>query len=425
MISRISTIDRDKIWHPYTQMKANSLPIVIKKAKGALLYDEQGKSYIDAISSWWVNLHGHSHPAIGKAINNQFKNIDQIIFAQFTHEPAAVFSEMLLADLKKQKKIFYSDNGSTAVEVALKMAVQYWHNQGINKNKIIAFKGAYHGDTFGAMSVSDRGVFTLPFQKMLFEVIFIDPPVRGGDHVEYLRRVNSHFASKEIAAFIYEPLVMGAGGMIMHSVESLEALLNLCKENYIVTIADEVMTGFGRTGKFFASDHLKWAPDIMAFSKGITGGVLPLGATSCNEKIFEPFLSEEKTKTFFHGHSYTANPLALAAAISSYKLLKKSTDKIQSIVQAHSNFSDVLSVYKEKIINIRQTGTIMAFDVKVESNSGYFSNIRDLLYDSFLKKGVLLRPLGNTIYILPPYCISQKELNRIYSAIIATINEIL
>ncbi|WP_336732583.1 adenosylmethionine--8-amino-7-oxononanoate transaminase, partial [Chryseobacterium sp. VD8] len=297
--------DRAVNWHPYTQMKTAEDAIPIVKGSGIYLYDEDGKKYIDAVASWWVTLHGHANLYIAQRVSEQLNTLEQVIFAGFTHEPAIQLSENLLKLLpENQEKVFYSDNGSTAVEVALKMCIQFWHNQGKEKTKILAFKEAYHGDTFGAMSVSGRSVWTKPFGEMLFEVIFIDPPTSG--NIEDLKAIIKNHA-EEIACFIYEPLIQGAAGMLMHKAENLSELMKFCRENGILMIQDEVFTGFGRTGKLFAANYLSEKPDIMCFSKGLTGGTMPMGITTSSQEIFDAFLSDDKYKTLFHGHSFTAN----------------------------------------------------------------------------------------------------------------------
>ncbi|MES0491918.1 MAG: adenosylmethionine--8-amino-7-oxononanoate transaminase [Leptospirales bacterium] len=409
----LSEKDVDMIWHPYTQMKTALPPIALVKAKDVTLYAENGDTYIDAISSWWVNIHGHGRTEIAQRIFEQAKKLDHTIFAGFTHEPAIELAEKLLKLLPEdQSKIFYSDNGSTAIEVALKMAIQYWKNKKRRKTKIIALKNSYHGDTFGAMAVGQRSGFTLPFQDMLFDVDFLDLTQEPEKVITEFKKI----ITKESAAFIFEPLVQGAGGMFMYSPELLNELIQIAHENEIITIADEVMTGFGRTGKWFASLYLKTTPNIFCVSKGITGGVLPLAVTSCTEKIYQAFYSTDKQKTFFHGHSYTANAIAISAALASYDLLMQSSEKIEQIEKSHNAFIQRMSA-SNKIENLRCRGTILAFDVKTQSGTSYFNELRDHLYESFLKEGVLLRPLGNVVYILPPYCITPEELNKIYTAI--------
>ncbi len=426
----ITEKDKNFIWHPYTQMKDAFPNIVIERGEGAYLFDDNGNKYIDAISSWWVNLHGHSHPHLKEAITKQFEKIEQVIFAGFTHEPAVKLAERLLFHLpENQSKVFYSDDGSTAVEVALKMAFQYWHNKGEKKTKLIALEGAYHGDTFGAMSASARSAFTAPFQPLLFEVEFVDFPSPESKTLEQLEKL---FAKNDVAAFIFEPLVQGTAGMKMYPHEFLEKILTLCKKYNVISIADEVFTGFFRTGKFFACDYQNEQPDIFCLSKGLTGGVMPLGVTTCTEKIYEAFLSDgsEKIKTFFHGHSYTANPLACAVANASIELLEKeeTQQNIQRISEKHKIFAetlrqpfdyaqgDIAQGDKKVVKEVRQLGTIIA--VELAGEAGYFSKMRNELYQFFILKGILIRPLGNVIYLVPPYCISDKDLDYVYNAII-------
>jgi adenosylmethionine-8-amino-7-oxononanoate aminotransferase len=417
--------DKKAVWHPFTQLNTAPLPIAIVKGEGAYLFDEQGKRYIDGIASWWVNVHGHCHPYLTKKIAEQLQTLEHAIFSGFTHEPAVQLAERLLKRLpENQSKIFYSDNGSTAVEVALKMAFQYWSNQSISKTKIIAFENAYHGDTFGGMSVGARNAFNLPFSKLLFDVIPIPVPVRGKEE-EALKAIKITLQQKDIAAFIFEPLVQGAGGMVMYSEKMLDVLIALCNAEKVITIADEVMTGFGRTGKFFASDHLKNKPDIICMSKGLTGGVMPLGATSCAEFIYNAFLSDDKMKTFFHGHSYTANPTACSAALASMDLFDKpeTLHHVKRIELAHHLFLEKISPHK-LLLDVRQMGTILALEVKTTEQTNYLNSLAEHISEFFISKGIILRPLGNVIYVLPPYCISNDDLHYIYIAIEEFLNNL-
>lgn len=412
----LSERDRAVNWHPYTQMKNADDIIPIVKGEGIYLFDDKGNKYIDAVSSWWVTLHGHAHPYIAKRVSEQLHTLEQVIFAGFTHEPAIQLSENLLKLLpENQKKVFYSDNGSTAVEVALKMCIQYSYNQKSKKTKILALKNAYHGDTFGAMSVSGRSAWTKPFGEMLFEVVFIDPPT--------LQNLNSLKAfikniSDEISCFIYEPLVQGAAGMLMHKAEDLSELMKFCREQNILMIQDEVFTGFGRTGKLFAADHLSEQPDIMCFSKGLTGGTMPMGITSCSQEIFDAFLSDDAYKTLFHGHSFTANPLSCTAALASMELLleEKTLQRINLISEKHSAFAEILKQHP-KVQHVRQTGTILAWEIITSNQTSYFNDVGKLLYKKFLKRGIILRPLGNVMYLVPPYCITGEELDFVYQNI--------
>jgi adenosylmethionine-8-amino-7-oxononanoate aminotransferase len=422
-----SLVDRDAavIWHPYTQHQTVMRPIPVVKGEGVYIIDETGNKYIDATSSWWTNLHGHAHPYIAKKIFEQAEQLEHVIFAGCTHEPAVKLAERLLPLMPgKFSKVFYSDNGSTAVEVALKMAIQYWKNiegkrllngEGPRK-KIIAFKHSYHGDTFGAMSVSERGVFTMNFENYLFEVIFIDTPTP--ENISHLLvEIDSQ---TEIAAFIYEPLLQAAGGMRIYDAPLLNDILRAFRKKNVICIADEVMTGFGRTGKIFSSEFIDEKPDIICISKGITGGSLPLAITACTENIYDAFLSDDLRKTFFHGHSYTANPLGCAAALASLDLLQKEEcrQNIEYISERHKQFIEKInkSSFKNKIKNPRSLGTVFAFEFD-SSDSNYLNKIREEIMKMALQKGVLLRPLGNTIYIMPPYCISQVQLEKIYASV--------
>ena len=412
----LSKRDQHSIWHPFTQHQTAKQNIAVVRGEGVLLFDENEKTYIDVVSSWWTNLFGHANPQISAAIKKQVDVLEHVIFAGFTHEPAINLAENLLKILpKNQSKVFFSDNGSTCVEVALKMAIQFWYNKGIKKQTIIAFKNAYHGDTFGAMSVGARGFFNQPFESFLFDVEFVDLP-----NDENIDTVLSDFqqiiSQKNVAAFIFEPLIQGSAGMLMYEAKYLDKLIETAQHNDVICIADEVMTGFGRTGKTFATDYLQHKPDIFCLSKGITGGFLPLGITTCKQEIFDAFISDDKLKTFFHGHSYTGNPLACAAANASLQLMNDAQLTINNLVEWQNEFLLKLKS-NAKIENVRQLGTIVAFDVKTDSTSNYFNNLRDFLYDNFIERGVLLRPLGNTIYILPPYIITKEQLQKVYDVI--------
>lgn len=421
----ISHRDLEYVWHPYTQMKDADLPITIIKGSGAIVYDENRKSYIDAISSWWVNTHGHAHPYIAQKLYEQFLKIEHIIFAGFTHEPAVLLAERLLKILPGNlSKIFYSDNGSTAVEVALKMALQFHDNLNTDKNKIIAFQDAYHGDTFGAMSASARNVFTQAFQSKLFDVCFIPTPLIGNEEAA-LNALEDILQSNQAAAFIFEPLVLGASGMLMYDEKVLDLMLQMCAQNQCITIADEVFTGFGRTGKMFATEHCNHKADIVCLSKGLTGGVMPLGVTACKQFIYDAFLSDDKRKTFFHGHSFTANPLACTAANASLDLFKieNTFEKIKIISELNCSFAQNLSSHS-KVKEVRVKGTILAVEINTGEKSDYLNEIKHFLFPYFLKNGIIVRPLGNIVYIVPPYCITENELKHIYNTIINCLEEI-
>jgi adenosylmethionine-8-amino-7-oxononanoate aminotransferase len=422
----LSSLERDKkvIWHPYTPQKYAPDPIPIIKGEGTWLFDDKGNKYIDAVSSWWVTVHGHAHPYIAEKIYEQAKKLEQVIFAGFTHEPGVQLAERLIEKLPgKFTKIFYSDNGSTATEVAIKMAIQYWWNKGDQKrNRILALTHSYHGDTFGAMSISERGLFTLAFQDRLFEVIFAETPEEGEPVT-----IGKHTAKEtndildECACVIYEPLLQGAGGMKMYSPRALEEFIAACKSHGVICIADEVMTGFGRTGKMFASSYCDVHPDIICLSKGITGGTMALGVTACTCEIHDAFVVDDKKKTFFHGHSFTANPISCSAALASLDLFEteNTLNNVQRINRSHLLFSERIGKF-EYVENVRVCGTVIAFEVK-DTVEGYTSSVRDRITAKALEMGVYLRPLGNTVYVMPPYCINEEELEMIYSVVLAVI----
>lgn len=398
-------------------------PVAIIKGSGSLLFAQDGSSYIDAISSWWVNLHGHAHPYIAEKIYRQAMQLEQVIFAGFTHEPAVRLAERLLPILPGSfARVFYSDNGSTATEVALKMSIQYWWNKGqTQRRKILAFTNAYHGDTFGAMSVSDRSIFTLAFHDLLFEVIFIDTPRK--DNIDEIKSV-IHQHKNELAAFIYEPLVQGAGGMKMYDAGLMNELLETVKAVGIICIADEVMTGFGRTGKIFASEYMPEKPDIICLSKGLTGGTMALGVTACTDTIYQAYVNDDKYKTFFHGHSFTANPLACSAALASLDLLEEKTclAQIDWITASNKIMAEKLAMARH-IKEIRCLGTLLAFEI-VQGEDEYLNNISAVFTKLAMEQGVYLRPLGNTMYIMPPYCITEQELQKVYDCILMLLDQL-
>ncbi|MGN6351859.1 MAG: adenosylmethionine--8-amino-7-oxononanoate transaminase [Parafilimonas sp.] len=419
--------DRKYIWHPFTPQKNMSMPVAIAKGKDSYLIDENNNAYIDAISSWWVNIHGHANEYIAQKIYEQALQLEHIIFAGFTHEPAVKLAERLLNILPGNfSKIFYSDDGSTSTEVAIKMSIQYWWNmqsmadgqQSERRIKLLAFKNSYHGDTFGAMSVSDRSVFTLAFHDILLDVIFIDTPDENN-----ISSIKEEIAKHEnsIAAFIYEPLVQGAGGIKMYDATLLDELLYFIQQKNIICIADEVMTGFGRTGKMFASEYMQTKPDIICLSKGITGGVMALGVTACSEKIYKAYITDDARKTFFHGHSFTANPLACTAANANLDLFEKNNvlAQIENISAQNLAFAAQLKELNG-IKNVRTLSTILAFEI-TKGDDVYLNNISQVVTAKALEKGVYIRPLGNTVYIMPPYCITNEELEKVY----AVLTEIL
>lgn len=423
-MNTIKQRDRSAVWHPYTPMKAWPEAIGIVRGEGAYLIDEDGKHYLDAISSWWVNLHGHSNAHIAERVSMQLHTLEHCIFAGFTHEPAVELAERLLPILPgAMSKIFYSDNGSTAVEVAIKMSLQYWHNKGLKKQKLVALEGAYHGDTFGAMAVSGRSIFTETFADLLFDVTFIPFPEEGKE-AESIAALKHCLVDGGVAAMIVEPLIQGTAGMRMYTPDVLQQYYQLCHRYEALVIADEVMTGFGRTGPLFASSHVNEGPDMVCLSKGLTGGTMPMGITACTQQIFDAFYDDDRSKMLYHGHSFTANPVSCAAALASLDLLltdECNNDRLR-IQQSHQVFSATLRQHRN-VSGVRIMGTIIAFDVKDEDPS-YHSSLRDRMYRHFLEQGILLRPLGTILYILPPYCITDQQLQHVYTAILAFLESL-
>ena len=412
--------ERDKLynWHPYTQHKtAANFPAIVK-GKDALLWDENGNEYIDGIASWWVNPYGHSNTIIADAIYKQLTTLEHVLFGGFTHDKAVLLAEKLMEILPgNQKKLFYSDNGSTAVEVALKAAMQYFYNKGIKKSKIIAFHDAFHGDTFGAMASSGITFFTEAFQGSLLEVVRIAVPTKGNEESS-LQILKDLVETNEYAAFIFEPLVQGAAGMVMYQPEVLDKMIAICNNNNVFTIADEVMTGFGKTGKTFASDYLIHKPDMMCLSKALTGGTIPMAITTFTQEIFNGFYDDDTNKALFHGHTFTANPTGCAAALASITLLQTAEmqNNIARIYQLHLDFE--LKIKKHpKIKTTRVLGVIFALEIKTENQESYYGTMRNKLYNFFIENGIILRPVGSTVYILPPYVITNAQLEKVYATV--------
>ena len=420
----MSLVEKDLkyIWHPFNHKGTEIVPVV--SAEGAYVYGEDGKKYIDGFSSWWVNMHGHCHQYIADEIAKQARELEHVAFGGFTHPPAVKLAERLV-DLLPNKidKVFFSDNGSTANEVALKMAIQYWFNQGEERNKFITFTNDYHGDTFGSMSLTARGGFNEPFERFLFDVEFIDEP-KENNREEVLNKFETLLQSNDVAAFIFEPIVQGAAGMLMHSPEVLSEMIGICEKYGVVTIADEVLTGFYRTGKFLSSEHLVHKPDIICLSKGVTGGFMTMGVTAVANKIFKAFDSSNKKHTFLHGHSYTGNALTCAAANANLDLFEKEETKqnIARIVKQQSEFITSIKSHS-KIRDARNFGTIAAIELDTEGESNYFNEKGNDAYKWFLDKGIILRPLGNVLIMIPPYCIKEEDLNYIYNQIELFLNQ--
>jgi adenosylmethionine-8-amino-7-oxononanoate aminotransferase len=411
----MTLIDRDRaaVWHPYTQMKTAPAPLPIVRGQGVYLYTEDGRRLLDGISSWWVNIHGHAHPRLNQALADQAKRIEHVIFAGATHEPAVELAERLVGVLPAGlTRIFYSDNGSTAVEVALKLAIQYWQNCGRpERQRIVSLRHAYHGDTVGTMSVSDESVFTAPFASLLFPVDRIEPSAIDA-------HLNAH--GDRIAAVIVEPMLQGAGGMIMWPAADLARVRAACYRAGVLMIADEVLTGFGRTGRMFACEHAAVTPDIICLSKALTAGYMPMAVTAATNAIYEAFLSDDRMKTFFHGHSFTANPLACAVALASLDLIEetRALDRVQRLErQMRSGLTPLASL--PHVADVRVLGGVGV--VELQSDGGYLADVGPRLYNAFLERGVLLRPLGNVLYFMPPYVISDAEADSVIQHIIDVV----
>ena len=410
--------DQKHLWHPYTQHKTAALPIAIKRGEGALLWDENDKEYIDAIASWWVNPYGHSNKVIADAIYKQLTTLEHVLFGGFTHEPAIILAERLMEILPiNQKKIFFSDNGSTAVEVAIKVALQYFYNKGKKKTTIIAFENAFHGDTFAAMAASGISFFAEAFEGMFIDVVRIPVPTKGREQ-ESFDALAKAILSNNCAGFIFEPLVQGAAGMVMYEPESLNELIRICNENKVLTIADEVMTGFGKTGKTFACDYLNVKPDMMCLSKALTGGTIPMAITTFTQDIFDAFYDEDINKALFHGHTFTANPTGCAAALASLSLLQtqEMQDNIARINRSHLAFQKHIESHP-KVTTTRVLGVIFALEVQTESVESYYGTLRNKLYNFFIENGIIIRPVGNIVYILPPYIITDGQLQKVYEVV--------
>lgn len=413
--------DKNHLWHPLRQHQLQPESLAIVKAKGCTLTDENGNEYIDAIASWYTCMFGHCNDYIVEKTHQQMQQLDQIMFSDFTHPAAIKLSEALISILPEgQQKIFFNDNGSTAVEAGIKMALQYYFNQGEKRTTFIALENGFHGDTFGAMSVSGLSVYNGPFEEFLMDVKRI--PVPNGSNTEHILKTLKTLVSEyDIAGFIYEPLVQGAAGMKIHNAEGLNEILKFCKNNDILTIADEVMTGFGKTGKHFASDHIATKPDIICLSKALTAGLVPMAITSCTQVIYDAFLSNDIAKGFFHCHTYSANPIACAAALASIELLQSETiqDNINRITASHQEFDKRIKNHP-KVKSTRSIGVIFALDLNIQSQR--YGDLRTKLLNFFMDNGVFLRPLGNTIYIQVPYVITETELQKVYDTIEAVLD---
>ena len=405
------------VWYPFTQHALEPPMRRIVGTEGAYLVDEDGASILDAISSWWVITHGHRHPVVMEAIRKAAETYDQIIFAEYTHAPAEDLARGLIEIAPPGlAHVFYSDSGSTAVEVALKMALGFFHNGGHPRNRICVLEHGYHGDTIGTMSTGERGVFNAAYAPLLFSVDRLPFPDPGREQAT-LDAFETACASGEVAALLIEPLLLGAGGMKTYPASVLSELKRIAERHGSLLIADEVMTGWGRTGSLFACEQASITPDILCTSKGLTGGVLPLAATLCTGQIFEAHLSSDRRKTFFHSSSYTANPIACAAALANLAVWKGEPVRERIEVLTERQRQQIARFAEDpRFVNVRQRGTIAALDLKVPAG-GYLAEVGPRLKAFFRERGLLIRPLGNVIYLMPPYCITEDDLQRAYDAI--------
>ncbi|MCJ2188362.1 adenosylmethionine--8-amino-7-oxononanoate transaminase [Novosphingobium beihaiensis] len=406
------------VWHPFTQHGLGEPIPLVERAEGALLHTADGQTVIDAISSWWVTTHGHCHPKIMAAIAQQAQKLDQVIFAGWTHQPAEEVAAGLRAIMPESlTRVFFSDSGSTCVEVALKMALGYWHARGEGRHRIVVMEHSYHGDTIGTMSVGERGVFNQAYEPLLFDVGRIPYPAPGAEQ-DTLDALEAYCKAPDTAALIVEPLVLGAGGMLFYSAETLAAMHAICARYGVLFIADEVMTGWGRTGTLLACEQAGVVPDILCLSKGLTGGSMPLAVTMASEPIFEAHWSTDRARMFFHSSSYTANPLACAAASANLTIWREEPvrERITTLAAKQAAWLEKLGQFCH-FDNPRQRGTIAALDLRTSGAGGYLDTLAPRLMAFFRERGVLLRPLGNTVYVMPPYCITDEQLGDVWNAI--------
>ena len=417
-------MSRSPVWHPFTQHGLEPDMRAIARAEGAWLETTDGRRIFDGISSWWVITHGHRHPKIVRAIQEQAGKLDQVIFAGFTHEPAEAVARGLI-DIAPDglRHVFFSDSGSTSVEVALKMALGYWKNTGKARTRILALEHAYHGDTIGTMSAGERGVFNAAYEPLLFDVGRIPFPAKGAEQQAF-DALERACRAGDVAAFICEPLILGAGGMLIYDAATLTEMHRICKRHDVLFVADEVMTAFGRTGTLFASAQANIAPDIICVAKGITGGSIPLAATLCTSAIFDAHYSQDRSRMFFHSSSYTANPIACAAAVANLDIWRSEPVLARIGAIAKAQAACVARIANDpRFENARQIGTIAAFEFR-GAGAGYLADVALSLRRKLLDRGVLLRPLGATIYVMPPYCTTADDLNGVYAAVSEVADEV-
>jgi adenosylmethionine-8-amino-7-oxononanoate aminotransferase len=405
--------DASFIWHPLTQHKTATAPLAISHAKGNYLYDFEGKKYFDGISSWYTCSYGHTNPALTDAIKHQVDQLHHIVFAGMTHAPVATLGKKLIAILPdNQQKLFFSENGSTSVEIGLKMAFQYHFNKGEKRTTVVALENGFHGDTFGAMSASGLSVYNGPFEDFFIDVVRIPAPTKENlDQV--LQLVDTILEQQQISSFIYEPLVQGAAAMQLHDNEALCQVINKFQQHGVIAIADEVMTGFGKTGTYFASDQIGAKPDVMCLSKALTGGIMPMAITSCTSNIYEAFYDDELAKGLFHGHTYSGNPLGCAVASAAIDLLisEEIQENIKRITTSNLAFKTKIESHTA-VAAVRTKGVILAMDLAIEMER--YGNKRNEMFQWFWQRGLFLRPLGKTVYIVPPFTSSEQEMNFVY-----------
>jgi len=402
------------VWHPFTQHGLDEPIPLVTHGEGAILHTADGRRIVDAISSWWVTTHGHRHPRIVAAIQDQAARLDQIIFAGWTHEPAERLAQALV-DLMPAPlaHVFYSDSGSTSVEVALKMALGFWRNRGEPRHRILTLEHGYHGDTIGCMSVGERGVYNQAYAPLLFDVGTI--PFPNGDGQATVDALESACRNDVPAALILEPLALGAGGMRFYPPAILTEMRAICARFGVLFIADEVMTGWGRTGTLLACDQAGIVPDILCLSKGLTGGAIPLAVTMATPAVFDAHRSTDKAKMLFHSSSYTANPIACAAAVANLDIWRDEpvADRITTLAGRQAEH---LAKLGDAVRNPRLCGTIAAFELG-DATGDYLAAIGPALLAFFQERDLLVRPMGDTVYVMPPYCIEETELDAIYDAI--------
>lgn len=413
-----STVQKN-VWYPYTQMMTAPPAIPVERAEGVYLHTKDGRRILDGISSWWVNVHGHNHPRLNAALTRQVEKMAQIIFAGFTHEPGArLASELVECTPGNLPHVFYSDDGSTAVEVALKMTFQYWRLRGEPQRELfVSFRNAFHGDTFGAMAVGDVAEFHAEFQPLFCQVLRAGgPEIPESDGQSLASILSTH--GKRVAAVIMEPMVQGAGGMLIWPPEFLHTVRELTHQHNVPLIADEVFTGFGRTGKMFACEHGPIEPDILCLSKALTGGYMPMAATLASDEIYSAFLSEDRAKTFFHGHSFTGNALGCALGLESLAIFRdeQTLERIKKMERIFAARLQRLAKF-DAVRATRGIGALAVIELHPAGMDGYLDVQGPELTKKFLERGIYLRPLGNVLYFLPPYVITDEEIHFVFDAI--------